>query len=102
MNIDALLLPTLLESFGLPFYESMLNNKPIITSDLDFAIDACGESAYYFNPFCEFSMLEQIDAFTSDSDLKYKKLQAGQAIVNKLPCWKSVYAEYIECINSIK
>lgn len=52
----ALLLPTLLESYGLPFAEAMFNQRTIITSDFDFTRDVCGEAAYYFDPLDEESI----------------------------------------------
>lgn len=48
---DALLLPSLIESYGLPYIEAMAHNLPIVTSDLDFAHEMCGDLAQYFNPF---------------------------------------------------
>ena len=48
---DALLLPSLIESYGLPYIEAMAHNLPIVTSDLDFAHEMCGDLALYFNPF---------------------------------------------------
>ena len=43
---DALLMPTLLESYGLPYIEAMQNRKSIFTSDYDFARDVCKSAAF--------------------------------------------------------
>jgi len=43
-------LPTLLECFSASYPEAMKMEKPILTSDLDFAHGLCGEAAVYFNP----------------------------------------------------
>lgn len=48
---DAVLLPTLLESFSATYLEAMHFGRPIITSDLDFARDVCGKAAAYFDPW---------------------------------------------------
>ena len=44
-NCDALLLPTLLESFSTTYLEAMHCGLPILTSDLDFAREVCGPAA---------------------------------------------------------
>ena len=50
---NAILLPTLLESYSGVYIESMFYNKPILTSKLDFAIEVCKDGAIYFNPLSE-------------------------------------------------
>jgi len=47
---DALLLPTLLESFSGTYVEAMFHGKPIFTSEYEFAFDVCQDAAFYFNP----------------------------------------------------
>jgi glycosyltransferase involved in cell wall biosynthesis len=49
-QVDALFLPTLLETFTSSYPEAMKMGKPILTSDLSFARDICGDTAEYFNP----------------------------------------------------
>ena len=47
---DALLLPTLLETFSGTYVEAMFHKKPILTSNLEFATDVCKDAALYFDP----------------------------------------------------
>ncbi len=47
---DVLFLPTVLETFSATYPEAMAMGLPIVTSDLDFARDTCGEAAVYFDP----------------------------------------------------
>jgi len=49
-NCNGFILPTLLETFGLPYLEAMRFGLPILTSDLDFAREVCGPAARYFDP----------------------------------------------------
>ena len=49
-NVDFLFLPTLLETFTATYPEAMIMKKPILTSDLSFARDICGDAAIYFDP----------------------------------------------------
>lgn len=46
---DVLLHPTLLESFSSAYLEAMHFGLPILTSDLDFAHEVCGDAADYFD-----------------------------------------------------
>jgi glycosyltransferase involved in cell wall biosynthesis len=47
---DALIFPSLMESYGLPLIEAMYMKLPIIVSDLDYARWLCEDQAIYFNP----------------------------------------------------
>lgn len=47
---QAFVMPSKLESFGLPYYEAMAIGCPLIVSDMDFAREACGDAALYANP----------------------------------------------------
>ena len=49
-QVDAVVLPTLLESFSATFVEAMALGVPIITSDRDFAHAICGDAAVYVDP----------------------------------------------------
>jgi len=58
---DALLMPTLLESFSGTYVEAMFHKIVILTSKLDFAEDVCGESAFYFDPTSPEDILASIE-----------------------------------------
>lgn len=47
---DALVFPSLAESYGLPLVEAMWLGLPIICADLPYSRDLCGEEAIYFSP----------------------------------------------------
>lgn len=48
-HCDCLMMPTLLESFSTTYLEAMHYGLPILTSDLDFAREVCGDAALYFD-----------------------------------------------------
>ena len=59
-NVDAYLLPTLLESFSSVYADSLTNNIPCITSDLDFAREALGDRGFFAKPFNVLSFVDAI------------------------------------------
>jgi glycosyltransferase involved in cell wall biosynthesis len=68
LECSALFLPTLVESFGLPYLEAMAFGKRILTSDRDFARWMCGDLARYFEPLDAASAADAIEAFANESD----------------------------------
>lgn len=82
-RVDALILPTLLESFSGTYVEAMQYQKPIVTSDYDFAHDVCGDAAEYFDPHSVASICSAIqralirkDELVSKGTLRLKQMNA--------------------------
>ncbi|MGE3181453.1 MAG: glycosyltransferase family 4 protein [Phycisphaerae bacterium] len=69
-SADALIMPTLLETFGLPYVEAMTFGLPILTSDLDFAHAVCADAAVYFDPWNPRSIRDAIVRFREDAKLR--------------------------------
>ncbi len=91
---DALLMPTLLESYGLPYVEAMYHKKTVFTSDLDFARDVCGEAAFYFSPVNEDSILETIKKAYLNIEERALKIKEGDNKIKQLLSWKQVFECY--------
>lgn len=96
---DALFFPSLLESYGLPYFEAMLLNLPILTSDLDFAIDVCAEVAFYFNPFDVNSIISTMKESQSNVEERNAKIKLGELKVNSLPKWNEALDIFDREIN---
>ena len=45
-----IIMPTLIETYGLPYLEAQVLGKPVFTSERDFAKELCKNSAIYFDP----------------------------------------------------
>jgi len=75
---DVLFLPTLLESFTSTFLEAMQFDVPIVTSDLDFAREVCGNAAEYVTPFSLKDMADGILRIMRDSALREQLVAAGR------------------------
>jgi len=73
-----LLLPTKLESFSTTYLEAMQCGLPILTSDLDFAREVCGEAALYFDPWSSKSMAEVIALLRDDTVLGEHLVEQGR------------------------
>lgn len=87
---QALLLPTLLESFSGTYIEAMHFERPIFTSNLDFAKEVCGDAAYYFDPMNPDNILLVIEnAFANPNDMALK-ITTGKHMIQKDCTWKHV------------
>lgn len=88
---DALLMPTLLESFSGTYVEAMYHGLPIFTSDIDFAKDVCRDSAYYFDPLNHESILSTImSAFHSNEEMEKRTLR-GEELLSTMPNWQETF-----------
>ncbi len=90
---DALLMPTLLESFSATYVEAMFHRKTILTSNLDFAKDVCGQSAFYFDPLDPDSVLSAIQRAFEDTDERTRRIEEGRKRLDRLLSWNEVFAK---------
>jgi glycosyltransferase involved in cell wall biosynthesis len=98
---DALLLPTLLESYGLPFIEAMVNGKTILTSAFDFTYDVCGDAAYYFDPMDAHDIYRAIHEAFSDEEGRQARIELGYDMAQKLNDWPTAFMQYQECLRQV-
>jgi len=96
---DALLMPTLLESFSGTYVEAMFHKIPILTSELDFASGVCGDAAIYFNPLDHCDILEKMILLFNNEELLEAKIEAGINVLNSLPDWRKTFEMYNESID---
>lgn len=59
-NSDAMVFPSLRESFGLPLVESMVEGCPLVAADRPYAREIAGSAAAYFNPDSPAEMAEAL------------------------------------------
>lgn len=72
-EMDILFMPTLLETFSTTYLEAMVSKKPIVTSNLGFAKDICGDAALFIDP---------LDA--KESAMKISSLYFNKVLYNDL------------------
>jgi glycosyltransferase involved in cell wall biosynthesis len=94
----SLFLPTLLESFGLPYLEAMAAGTPIVTSDRDFARWMCGDCAEYFDPSDAESAVDAIlrAAATSREDWA---MRAARRLSTFPRDWEEVARSFVEVLD---
>jgi glycosyltransferase involved in cell wall biosynthesis len=93
-RVDALLLPTLLESFSGTYADCLRMRKPILTSNRDFAVDVCGEAAWYFDPLDADNIYSQICSAFADIDGMKRKVEIGYALSNNMLTWDEVAPQF--------
>lgn len=91
---DALVMPTLLETFGLPYVEAMNHRKPIVTSDMDFALAVCGDAALYFDPMESGSIVAAMERVRRDEAVRASIVANGARRLSAMWDWPRVFAEY--------
>lgn len=76
-HCHALFLPTLLESFSGTYLEAMQFGSPILTSDLDFARQICGDAAMYFDPWNVSNMKDILVEFKNKPEFASHMVEKG-------------------------
>lgn len=79
---DALFLPTLLECFSANYPEAMLMECPILTSNLPFATEVCGNAAKYFDPISPRDIVSSIIELVSNKELQAEFVKNGKEKLN--------------------
>jgi glycosyltransferase involved in cell wall biosynthesis len=75
----AVLVPSLLEGFGIPVLEGMASGTPVIASRSSSLSEVGGEAAQYFDPLDERSIAASIFALSENPALSIEKVSRGHA-----------------------
>ncbi|MCK0192657.1 glycosyltransferase [Arenibacter sp. F20364] len=98
---DAMFLPTLLETFSASYPEAMKMERPILTSDLDFAHDICGEAALYFNPLDSYDIASKIKTIITDPIIYQDLVEKGRNRLKNFETSESRAKKYLLCCEKI-
>ncbi|MGH9469981.1 MAG: heparinase II/III domain-containing protein [Terriglobia bacterium] len=96
---DAVILPTLLESYSATYSEAMHFGLPVLTSDRDFARYLCGDAAAYFDPLDAGSIASTMLAVMENPGLRQTLVARGRRIVAELPSWDDIAACFVESLE---
>ncbi|TPV94251.1 MAG: glycosyltransferase family 4 protein [Myxococcales bacterium FL481] len=98
---DAVLLPTRLESFSGNYIEAMKFARPIVTTDLDFAREVCGEAALYFTDRDPASLARSLLSLANDSALRRRLVAAGTRRLEGFPSnWDTIAGRVMDAVRS--
>lgn len=98
----AVILPSKLESFGLPYYEAMSVGSSIVAADRDFAREACGDAALYPAADTGEAFADQVESLLASTDLRIELARLGRqrfAAVNQT--WTSTAAAYVSILKAL-
>lgn len=94
-----LLLPTLMESFGLVYLEAMAAKLPILTSNLPFARWICGDLATYFEPMDPCSIANAIEALVEEGKSNDYDERAIKRLREFPADWNEVARSYLDLLE---
>jgi len=83
-SVDAMILPSLLESFSGTYTEAMAAGRPIVTSERDFARVVCADAALYVDPLDPTSIADTLCALADDPSLRARLADAGTRRLRRL------------------
>ena len=92
------LMPSKLESLSSSHIESMKWKKPLISSDLPFAKDLCGEASLYVNPDKPEDWAKAIRELIASKEVQNNLIKLGTTRMDNFP---STWEEVINDINTI-
>lgn len=97
---DLLLFPTLLESFSATYLEAMRFGCPVLTSDMDFAREICGDAAIFIDPWDVDDLFRGLVLCRDDKRLRADLISRGRDRVERYyGDWDSVVLDMIKRIG---
>lgn len=97
---DALLLPSLFESFGLPILEAMASGCPVVTSNCYGTQEIAADAAVLVHPESVDSIADGITRAVTDRDLRAKLIERGHIRAAQFT-WERCAAQTLTVLESI-
>ena len=99
--VDAIFMPTLLESYSATFLEAMAYKKPLLVSDREFAREICGQAAIYFDPLSIDSMAQAVSNFDPNGKGSADLIQRGITQFDKFDkAWEELCRQYMKVLSN--
>jgi glycosyltransferase involved in cell wall biosynthesis len=100
-SCTALFLPTLIESYGLPYLEALAFGKPILTSDREFARWMCRDLATYFDPLDPISIADAVQQLAERGvDTNFVQ-RAQNRLAEFPPDWDTAALAFADVIRKV-
>ncbi len=97
---DAVILPSLLESFSNTIIEAWHMQKPLLISDLEWARSICENGAVYFTYEDYDHCALQISKLITNNELYYNTVQNANLIIKKYSTPKTRFLSYLKIIEN--
>jgi glycosyltransferase involved in cell wall biosynthesis len=98
----ALVMPSKLESFGLPYYEAMAEGTPVVAADRAFAHEACGDAGAYADADSGEAFADAVAELIDDEALYKARSEAALARFEAVGrSWDAITAEYLQILQSL-
>jgi len=99
-NTLAYTLPSLMEGFGFPGLEAMVNGAPVVSSNATCLPEIYGEAAEYFDPMNVSEMSEAIDRVITDAKRREELVKLGYEQAAKYS-WKRTAGQTLEVYKKV-
>ncbi|MGC8604543.1 MAG: glycosyltransferase [Desulfomonilaceae bacterium] len=80
-DADILVLPSLVETVGLPTLEAMSLGTPVLVADRPYAHDVCDNAALFFDPLSPEDLAEKAIVLLTDQTLRKTLIDRGFALI---------------------
>ena len=84
-SVDALILPSLCETFGLNSLEAWYHEKYYLISDRDFAHEVCENAALFFDPASPYDILKCVESILNKEEHLSILAANGKGKIGSLP-----------------
>jgi glycosyltransferase involved in cell wall biosynthesis len=98
-SCDAVFLPTLLEVYSATYPEAMSSGRPIVTTDLPFARDVCGDAALYFPPNDVGAAAKCLMELAANARLRVELVGKGDRLRAEAKKPAEIYGMFIEVLE---
>lgn len=99
-NAKALIMPSLMEGFGLPLIEGMANKCTILCSDIEVFKEICKDAAFYFNPKDILDIVNKIEELYLNKEKDLEKRKEIGLERSKLFSWEKMARETLKIYES--
>ncbi len=100
LNALGLVMPSLMEGFGLPALEAMANKCLVLASDIPSLREICGEAAVYFDPYNIGDMAEKLRKVRHDNQDYYNDKKKRGIERAKLFSWQKMARQTLKIYES--
>lgn len=98
---EILFLPTLMEIFSVTYLEAMATSTPIVTTNLPFATEVCGDAALYYKPKQAEDAALCIEKLLKSKKERDELIIKGKKQLSKFPKEYEIYNKHIDVLEEV-